>query len=225
MLSSTASDNHPLKQVGESLLPVHQHHERRHSQPGALPGILHHDALLALFIHIAEDSAQDLPGRALGDLVDDLDLGDPFVADLLVLDILDQALGSLLDISGLAGLGLQHDVRLGPLAGVVVGDAEDGDVLDVRVAEQQVFELRGRDADALHLDHLLQPVRDGDEALFVQRPDVACVQEPVAVERLVRRLLVVQVPHDDLRAARPDLAGLVQPAFLACVGVDDLDFG
>lgn len=148
------------------------------------------------------------------------------MAHLLVLHVADEAFcdGGTGVAAVVRGL-VEHDVGLGPLAGVVVGDAHDGDVLDVGVAEQEVLELGGRDADTLDLDHLLEAVGDGDEALGVDGADVACVQEAVPVERLARRLGVVQVAHDDLGPAGPDLAGLVEPAFAARVRLDDLDLG
>ena len=83
---------------------------------------------------IPQHAPQDLPARALGHLVQELDLHDPLVPHLLVLHVLDDPLARRVFVP--LRLGVEDDVRLRPLAGPVVRDAEDGHVFDVGVAEE-----------------------------------------------------------------------------------------
>ena len=61
------------------------------------------------------------------------------------------------------------------LAVPLVGTARDAGVRDVRMLDQQRFELGRRYLEAVHLDQLLEPVDDGDRAGGVDAAEVAGV--------------------------------------------------
>ena len=105
--------------------------------------------MLATLRLISQHPPQYLPTRTLRNLAHKLHLRQVLMPDLLLLHIFQNPLpGSLLVT---LGGSVEHDEGLRPLAGPVVGDAEDGAVFDVRLAEQEIFELGGGDADSWEL--------------------------------------------------------------------------
>src|SRR5690606_18069438 len=88
--------------------------------------------------------------------------------------------------------------------------ADDDDLADDRVRPDRVLEARGGDVLAARGDDdLLLAARDRHEAVLVDRPDVARL-EPLAVEGLRRRRLVVPVLAEDADAADLELAVLAE---------------
>ena len=87
-------------------------------------------------------------------------------------------------ISSAVGLlaRLEHHVAGGDLAGLLVGQADDGGVRDGGVGEQQRLQLGRRHLEALVLDELLEPVDDEQVAVVVDVADVAGVQPAVVVD-------------------------------------------
>src|SRR5206468_4084353 len=146
---------------------------------------------------------EDFAGRRLRHGLDELD--EP---DLLVR----RNLGRHEFHDGLFGeLGARRpdDERLGQLlAALLVRDADDRGVGDVRVVEQHGLEFGRGNLVALVLDQLLYPVDDRVAAVLVYHRDVAGVQPPLAVDRRRRGLRVVQVALHDLRPSDPQLTGL-----------------
>ena len=60
----------------------------------------------------------------------------------------------------------------GSFAGVVVEDADDRRVGNLRMREEQTLELGGRNVITLDLDQLLQPIGDLQEATVVDGSDI-----------------------------------------------------
>src|SRR3954447_5258747 len=151
----------------------------------------------ALAFALREHAAEDLPGRRLGDLRDDLDGAHALVR------------GDPLPHPCRDGLRrearLDDDERLGHLAGLLVRDADHRGVGDLGMRDEQRLELRRRDLETLVLDELLDPVDDREPAVAVDRRHVAGPQ-PAVDERRRRRVRVAQVALHDLRAADPQLA-------------------
>ena len=112
----------------------------------------------------------------------------------------------MLRLGDLLALG-DDDERGDHLAPLVVGDADDGDLGDGRVAEDGVLHLDRGDVLAAGDDHVLLAVGDGQVAAVVDRAAVAGV-EPAAVQRLGRGVRVLPVAGEDGVALRQHLAGL-----------------
>jgi hypothetical protein len=64
------------------------------------------------------------------------------------------------------------------------------------VGDEQGLQLSRRHLEAPVLDDLLEPVHDEDLVVVVHVPDVAGVQPPVSIDRVLRGLRVVQVTCD-----------------------------
>ena len=148
---------------------------------------------------LAQHELLDLPGAGLGQLVDhhdplrDLELGEALARELL--DRLDVGLAP-------AGGG---DERHGHLAPALVRRGDDGDLGDRVVRGDRLLDLDRGDVLAARDDHVLEAVAQLDVAVLVHDAEVAGV-EPAALERLARRLLVVEVAHHHVVAAHDDLA-------------------
>src|SRR5690349_21498825 len=85
--------------------------------------------------------------------------------------------------------------------------------------EDEVLDLARGDRLALADDHVLEPARDGDEAVSVHMTEVAGPEPALLVERVgVER--VVDVAAEDLWALHAQLA-LLAGSDLATVEVDD----
>src|SRR5207253_7057674 len=70
---------------------------------------------------------------------------------------------------------------------------------------QEILDLLGRDVlPARRLEEILLPVRDAEEPVRVELPDVARVEPAVRVPALRRRLRTLVVAERDVRAARQD---------------------
>ena len=83
---------------------------------------------------------------------------------------------------------------------------DDGGIGDGGVGDEHGLELGGGDLEALVLDELLEPVHDEDLVVVVDEADVASVQPPVLVDRLLGRLRVVQVSCTYAHATRQEPA-------------------
>lgn len=177
---------------------------------------------------------QNLAARALRDLLHDLEALDPLEPRLLLLHVHLQLVLHLhlllipipvsfpnpIPTLTLIPRLLQNDKRLRHLPAILIRDPHHRHIPHHLVTQQAILQLRRRDRDALNLDHLLDAVVDPDDAVPVHGPQVPRPQPAaVEIERLPRRLLVAQIPHDDLRAPRQDLAGLaharIPPVLLA----------
>ena len=100
--------------------------------------------------------------------------------------------------------------------------ADDHDLADQRVRPQPVLEHgRGDVLAARGDDELLLAAGDAQEALVVQRAEVAGVQPAVGVERLLGRCLVLPVAAEDDLAAEQDLAVVGDPGGDAGQGLAD----
>ena len=108
------------------------------------------------------------------------------------------------------GRVLGHDERDDHLAAVVVGDAEHGDVGDLRVRVEHVLDFLGRDVLALADDDVLDAAGDDDRAVLVEARHVAGVQPAVGGER-VRVERAVDVAAHHLRAFHDELAVVERP--------------
>src|SRR5207253_6584812 len=91
------------------------------------------------------------------------------------------------------------------LAPVGVGHAEDGRLRDPGVVEEAALHLRREDVLAPALDHLLESPGDVQEALAVERAQVAGV-EPAPAQRLRRRVGHPPVAEHGELAPADDLA-------------------
>ena len=149
---------------------------------------------------LAQHPPEDLAGRRLGDGVDELNHLDLFVG------------GDMAGHKGLQGLGvdggagLAHDEGLGQLASHIVGNADDGDICDGFVLNQQGLELGGRHLKALDLDELFEPVHDVGVAVGVDAGDVASVQPAVGVNGGGGGFGVLQIALHHLGTGDPQLA-------------------
>ena len=106
------------------------------------------------------------------------------------------------------GALLEHDARQRPLAPLVVGDADDGGLLDLRVGHQLVLQLDRRDPLAARLDEVLGAVDEAHAAPLVDRGHVAGAQPAVVGEALARPRVVVVRRRDPVAAALQLAAGL-----------------
>lgn len=98
---------------------------------------------------VLEDAAEDLAAGALGDGVDELDAAlEPLVLCLVLLDVLLYGAANV-GIGFSRGGGGLYDKRLGDLAGAVIGDGDNGAVVDVVVGEEVRLELGRGDLEAL----------------------------------------------------------------------------
>ncbi len=94
------------------------------------------------------------------------------------------------------------------LAAARVGCADDGDVGDGRVPDDDRLDLGRGDLERVDLDELLDPIDDDDAAVGVDMAEVAGANPPVGSDHLCRGLRTVQVAEHRLRAASLELAGL-----------------
>ena len=117
-----------------------------------------------------------------------------------------------------------HDERLGDFACFLVGAWDHGRVRDVRVGEQDGFEVGGSHLMALVLDQLLQPVDDVPEAIFVDVGDVAGVEPVGGVHGRGGGLGSVEVALSHVRAAEPEFAPLAHAKLPPGFRVDDQRF-
>ena len=133
---------------------------------------------------------------------DEVNLGNPLGSRLPCSHVFDEFLSQCLITFDVV---FRNDVSFRPLACVSVWDAHDGDVFDVRVTEEQIFEFGGCDADAFDFDHFLDAVGDGQHALVVDEALVPGVEPAVLVKGLGGGFGVVEVAHGDLGASCQDL--------------------
>lgn len=105
---------------------------------------------LRLFL-IFQHAAQNLATRALGHRIDELDAAlQPLVLCLVLLHVLFDGAADLgVGFARGYGRGALDDKRLGDFAGAVVGDGDDGAVVDEVVREEMRLEFRGCDLEAL----------------------------------------------------------------------------
>src|SRR3954469_20903107 len=162
---------------------------------------------LGLELALAKLDPADLAGERLRQVVDELDLARVRVGAQprphVVLDVLDQ-----LVTRGVA-LG-QHDERLDHVSAPFVGRRDSGRLLHGRVLEAGGLDLERADPVAGGDDHVVGAALVPDVAVLVEARRVLGV-EPVAAERLSRRLLVAPVPERIVRVragAQADLAPL-----------------
>src|SRR5205807_7869159 len=92
------------------------------------------------------------------------------------------------------------------LAVARVGDADDLNVLDLRVAVEELLDLARIDVLAAADHHVLDPADDVAIALRVDRREVAGVHPARRVDRLARLLRVVPIAEHDRVAAGQEFA-------------------
>src|SRR5690348_1956876 len=158
-----------------------------------------HLALEALPIGRPKLELLQLAGRGAGELVAELDGGRGLVAGDLGLAVLDQ-----LVLGQRRARGLDHE-RLDRLAPLLVGDADDGDLGDVGMGEDDVLDLDRGDVLAAGDDHVLFAVLDGQIAIGSDEAAVAGV-EPAALQASRGLLGLLPVALEDHVGAGQDLA-------------------
>src|SRR6185437_6527703 len=146
-------------------------------------------------------AAQDLPGRALGQLVDQPDLPRVLVGGDLVAGERAQFL------RGRAGVGLERYGRADLLAEVVVRDPDHGHLGHRRVLVQDFLDLARVDVVAAPDDQVLFAVDDVEVAVFVD-PGQVPAAEPAVGDRLGGGLGLAQVALHHVGALDDDLADL-----------------
>ncbi len=106
-----------------------------------------------------------------------------------------------------------------------VGRGDDGDLRDLSERKHRLFDLRRGDVLTAANDHVVQAVRDGEEAVVVEHAHVAGVVPTVGVERTIRER-VVRVSDAEVGTARQDLASQsVCDDLVVFVDQSDLDTG
>ena len=104
-----------------------------------------------------------------------------------------------------------NDERLGHLAGVRVGAPDDRDILDLRMREEQRFQLGGRDLEPLVLDEFLEPIDDVEVSVLIGVSDVPGVEPSVFVERLGGGVGTLQVSPHHLWPSDPHFTAFSRP--------------
>src|SRR5699024_7861619 len=133
-----------------------------------------------------------LAGRGAGQLVAELHgrrrlvAGDPLLAP-----------GDDVRLGRRAALG-EDDERLDRLAPLLAGHADDGDLGDVRVGEDDVLDLDGGDVLPAGDDDVLPPVADRDVAVLADAAAVAGVEPAAGEDALVLVGEVEIALHDDV---------------------------
>mmetsp|Transcript_32714 Transcript_32714/g.108169 ORF Transcript_32714/g.108169 Transcript_32714/m.108169 type:complete len:513 (-) Transcript_32714:521-2059(-) len=118
---------------------------------------------------------------------------------------------------------VEHDAGADLLSVGRVVDADDGDVVDVLVPQDDLLNLHRRDVLAAANDDVLAPPRDGAVPLRVESREVSGPEEAIRRHDLPRRRLVAPVaPAHDRVPAREQLALLAHRPRLAALGADDL---
>lgn len=92
---------------------------------------------------------------------------------------------------------------------------------DMFMFQEQSFQLRRRNLEAIHLDEFLLAVHDPIPPIRIHDSHVPRFQKPVLVERLPCRALVAPVPHAHVGALDVYFAALSGPDFFPAV-VDEL---
>ena len=112
-----------------------------------------------------------------------------------------------------ACLRLEGDERLHRLATPGVGRGDDGDLQDVGMRIQRHLHFRRPHFVAGGIDHALEAIGDVEVPVRVVVAEIAGAQKAAAVdldERRGRRVRIVPVALEDLRAARDDFTALVR---------------
>lgn len=167
--------------------------------------IANDDSSLAALFLVPQNPPQNLSAWTLGDLTNELDLFDPLIPNLLLLDI-----GNYFPTHGRIRLDtrLQHHVRLRQFARVIILHPQNRNILDLFVPKQQILQLRRRNTNPLNLNKLLNAIRDMNHALLINIPLIPRMQPPLRIKGISGSLLIIQIPHDHLRAPRQHLARL-----------------
>ena len=110
--------------------------------------------------------------------------------------------------------------RLAPL---VVWQADDGDLGDGVVGEQDLFDLLGIDVLATPDDHVLQATFDRAVATVVHGGEIAGVEPAVGVDGLRSAVGHVVVAVHHLVAASDELTGRADRECRSGLGIDDAD--
>ena len=94
------------------------------------------------------------------------------------------------------------------LAPCLVGQADDGDLGDACVLQQDILDLGGEVILAAANDHLLHPAGDRHVTARIHEPEVARVQPALRIDGLGRRRGVVVIAQHDAGATGTDFADL-----------------
>ncbi len=163
-------------------------------------------------ILFAEFGLLDLSGWIAGHFGED-DLAGAFVAGEFLAELHDLFFGRIFT-------GFDLDDRRGDLAEAIVGQTDDGHVLDLVVGTQKIFDLHGVNVFAAGDDDIFFAVDQIDESVFVALCHVAGV-EPALLDDFPCGVVVLVVALHDARAANDKLADFIFGQALA-FGVDDV---
>src|ERR687888_202147 len=181
----------------------------RRSPRGGYAALAGAGRLFLVSLLVLQLPPQNLAHHGLGKLVAEFDPLRYAIAGQTGLGIA----SPLHDLLGRGFLPLtQHDERLHGFPGRVVRDADHGHLLDLRMAVQDLLDIRGIHVEPGHDDHVLLAIDDLEIALAVHLGDVPAMQPPNAVlvlsDHLVGLFFLVPVAQHHLGAGDRELPGL-----------------
>ena len=153
-------------------------------------------------VFLAENGLFDLARGVAGNGCKD-DLARTLVSGELKAEGIDFIFGHIF-----AFLDLDH--RKSDLTESLFGDADDGNVLDLCVRAEEIFDLNGINVLAARDDDVLFAVNEPDEAVLVLAGHVARVEPAVLAEYLVGRLRILIVAFHNAGALDGKLADLAR---------------
>src|SRR5699024_2932596 len=173
--------------------------------------------LLALEGDLRQLAAQDLAGGVLRDGINELHRANLLVRCHAVGDPAHELL-----CPQLRALTLD-DERARDLQAVALR-ADDADVCDVRMGEQQALQFGRRDLIALVLDDLLGAVNDAQPAILSELGDVTGTPPPASNHSFRIGFLVVQIALPALRATDENFPRLALGNIFQGVDINEADF-
>src|SRR5689334_16035326 len=192
MTSGSATTTSPMPPVGRRTWPAISRRSAGASSKAhrSCSAALVDLAVAAFPVRRPQLELLQLAGRRTSEHLAELDRGRRLVARDLGLAVRDEV-----GLGERRPLGLHHQ-RLDGLAPLLVRYADDGDLRDVGMAEDDVLDLDRRNVLAAGDDHVLLAVADRQVALVVDGAAVAGV-EPAALQRLRRLLRLLPVALED----------------------------